>query len=129
MLEKWRQIRIEEIKDAPGSHPPDKRKEDEGRRILARLDSNAINVALTERGTLLNSEELAILMENWHNRDNRSPRFIIGGPFGLPENVVERSDYKLSLSPMTWPHELARVLLMEQLYRAHAIITKTGYHH
>lgn len=129
MLEKWRQIRIEEIKDSPGSNPPDKRKEDEGSRILARLDANAINVALTERGSLSTSEELAALLETWHNRDNRSPRFIIGGPFGLPETVIERCDYKLSLSPMTWPHELARVLLMEQLYRAHAIIAKTGYHH
>lgn len=129
MLEKWRHVKLEEIRDASGDLPVQKRMDEDGRRLLERMTDTSINIALTERGKLFRSDDFAALLETWHNHDCRSPCFIIGGPFGLAEKVIERCDCLLSLSSMTWPHELARVLLMEQLYRAHSIIAKTGYHH
>lgn len=129
MLEKWRQINLREVKDAPGAMPPEKRREDEGRRLLSQIDNGSINIALTDKGKMCDSNGFAALLQNWHNRECRPLCFIIGGPFGLSESVIERCEYKLSLSLMTLPHELARVLLLEQLYRAHSIMAKTGYHH
>lgn len=129
MLEKWRPLHVREIKDAPGHLPPEKRIVLESGRLAAAMETAAIHVALAEQGQTFTSSQFASLLRKWQLEEGRPPCFIIGGPFGLSQEIIGKCQYRLSLSPMTWPHELARVLLMEQLYRAHAILANTGYHH
>jgi 23S rRNA (pseudouridine1915-N3)-methyltransferase len=99
----------------------------ESERLLAALRADEFVVALDERGKLLSTRELA----DWlHQRmqDGRDLVFVIGGPDGLAAEVLARSDLKLSLSKLTFPHALVRVVLAEQLYRAHTVLTGHPYH-
>ncbi len=102
--------------------------EKEGHRLLHALHPDAVVVALGPSGKLCSSEALAKRLT--HLRVQRKSRliFFIGGPFGLASQVLSRADWHLSLSPMTFPHELARVILLEQLYRAFTIIRGENYH-
>ncbi len=102
--------------------------EKEGHRLLHALHPDAVVVALGPSGKLCSSEALAKRLT--HLRVQRKSRliFLIGGPFGLASQVLSRADWHLSLSPMTFPHELARVILLEQLYRAFTIIRGENYH-
>jgi 23S rRNA (pseudouridine1915-N3)-methyltransferase len=102
-------------------------KEIEGRRILDSLPQSAFVVVLDVAGKQLGSEELAKEVENWQNRSVREVVFVIGGQDGISEAVALRADLKLSLSRMTLTHEAARVLLLEQLYRAYTIINRFPY--
>lgn len=81
------------------------------------------------QGSSYSSEEFAAGLEKWLEDPIRRPCFILGGAFGLSDEVRERCDRLISLGPMTLPHELARVVLLEQLYRAMTILKGTGYHH
>jgi len=74
------------------------------------------------------SEELAQLMETWSNRGEKRLVFLIGGSHGLHESIKAQAWAKLSMSPMTFPHHLARVMLLEQIYRAYQINAGTKYH-
>lgn len=101
--------------------------EAEGEQILARLDRAELVVLLDERGRQLDSKGLAAKLGDWQN-DGRDLCFIIGGPDGVSENCRQRADFTWSLSPLTLPHGLARVLLAEQLYRAHTLQSGHPYH-
>jgi 23S rRNA (pseudouridine1915-N3)-methyltransferase len=68
-------------------------------------------------------------MGDWRDQGAREVCFVVGGAYGLTDAVRNKADLLLSLSPMTFPHQLVRVLLAEQLYRAWAILKGTGYHH
>ena len=99
----------------------------EGRQLLGALASGEHVVALDERGRELTTRELA----GWLGRrlqQGEDLAFVIGGPDGLAPEVLARSDFTLALSRLTLPHALARVLLAEQLYRAHSILTGHPYH-
>jgi 23S rRNA (pseudouridine1915-N3)-methyltransferase len=85
-------------------------------------------IALDERGDELSSRAFADLLKKLQVRGTRVVTFILGGPDGLAEDLRERADHVLSLSQMTWSHEAARVLLLEQLYRAFTIIRGYPYH-
>ena len=85
-------------------------------------------VALAPTGRQLSSEELAELLSRWEDQGVREIAFLIGGPTGLAAGLVEKADYVLSLSRMTFTHEMARLLVLEQLYRAFSIKAGTGYH-
>lgn len=85
-------------------------------------------VALDERGAMLTSPEFARLMADTRDQGARDMAFIIGGADGLDPDVRERADSTLSLSPMVWPHMLARVMLAEQIYRAATILSGSPYH-
>jgi 23S rRNA (pseudouridine1915-N3)-methyltransferase len=82
-------------------------------------------VALDRSGALLDSEELARMLERWANP---AATFLVGGPLGLHRTVFEGSDRVWSLSPLTFPHEIARALVAEQLYRAVTILRGVPYH-
>ncbi|MBQ9459642.1 MAG: 23S rRNA (pseudouridine(1915)-N(3))-methyltransferase RlmH [Oscillospiraceae bacterium] len=96
--------------------------------ILEKLPRGGAVVALCVEGRLLSSEELSASMARWAARGVSQLTFLIGGSFGLSERVKERADLRLSMSPMTFPHHLARVMLLEQLYRAYQIQNGSKYH-
>ena len=108
---------------------PKKRSEQEGERILAALEPEMIMICLDERGRACNSMQFAVLLAEWMQNKARHPCFVIGGAYGLSEAVRKQADSLLSLGPLTLPHELAQVVLMEQLYRAWTIQNGQPYHH
>ena len=101
--------------------------EAEGRLILDRLDAGERVILLDERGKQLDSRALATKLADWQH-DGRDLCFVIGGPDGVSADVARRADFAWSLSRLTLPHGLARVLLAEQLYRVHALQTGHPYH-
>ncbi|WP_132085314.1 23S rRNA (pseudouridine(1915)-N(3))-methyltransferase RlmH [Harryflintia acetispora] len=102
--------------------------EREGDMILAKIPAGSTTVALCIEGRQLSSEELAAQIEKLGIAGNSSLCFIIGGSWGLSGRVKERCALRLSMSRMTFPHQLARLLLLEQLYRAFSILNHSKYH-
>ena len=103
-------------------------KEKEGERILSKVPDSAYVVALAIEGKQLSSEELADKMEKWIVSGISHLVFIIGGSLGLTPKVLNRADYKLSFSKMTFPHQLMRVVLLEQINRSFRIRNNEPYH-
>lgn len=101
--------------------------ETEGKRILAALPAGCVRVALDERGKLLNTMDLARRIAGWREA-GRDVAFVLGGADGLAEDVKQSADIVWSLTPLTLPHGLARVVLAEQLYRAVSILHSHPYH-
>jgi 23S rRNA (pseudouridine1915-N3)-methyltransferase len=99
----------------------------EAQALLRLIGSSDIVVALTRVGEAVTSEGLAQRLEAWL-ADTRDVCFVIGGAHGLADSVLERADVRLSLSTFTLPHELARLVLLEQLYRACTILRGEPYH-
>ncbi len=96
--------------------------------ILKRIPGEAYVCALDREGDLLTSEEVAAFLEE--RRMGRTDLcFVLGGPFGLDPAILERSQRSLSFGPITLPHQLARVVLLEQLFRAHKILAGEPYHY
>lgn len=100
----------------------------EAETILAKIPKGAWFCVLTPEGKLLSSEALAQQMEQVKLSGKSSACFLIGSSFGIAPQVKARADLKLSMSPMTFPHHLARVMVLEQLYRAEAIQAGSKYH-
>ena len=103
-------------------------KDTEGERILRHVAEDAFVVALEIRGEMLSSEELADFIERKQVSGTSHIQFVIGGSLGLSEAVLRRADYRLSFSRMTFPHQLMRVVLLEQIYRSFRIIAGEPYH-
>ena len=101
---------------------------EEGRLLLDQVTPGSLVVALAPAGRELASEELAELLTRWEEQGRKEVCFLIGGAVGLAPEVLARADLLLSLSRMTFTHEMARLILLEQLYRAFAIRARTGYH-
>ncbi|HKZ74596.1 MAG TPA: 23S rRNA (pseudouridine(1915)-N(3))-methyltransferase RlmH [Steroidobacteraceae bacterium] len=99
----------------------------EGERLLAALDEREFVVVLDERGRELTTRELGAWLET-RRADGRDVAFVIGGPDGLSLKIQARANLTLALSRLTLPHGLARVLLLEQLYRAHSLLANHPYH-
>ena len=100
----------------------------EAETIRAKLPSGAMIVAMCVEGKTRSSEELAALMAQSANQGGSHVVFLIGGSFGLHTSVKALAAVKLSMSPMTFPHHLARVMLLEQIYRAYQINAGSKYH-
>ena len=100
----------------------------EGERILKYVKDDAYVVTLEIKGKLLTSEELAEKIDKLGIQGTSHIIFIIGGSIGLGKEVLKRSDYALSFSKMTFPHQLMRVILLEQIYRSYRIISHEPYH-
>lgn len=103
-------------------------KNKEGQRILSKIKNNSYVIALAIDGKNLSSEELADTMSKLAVRGNSHITFIIGGSLGLSDEVLKRADYKLSFSKMTFPHQLMKLILLEQVYRAFRINNNEPYH-
>ena len=102
--------------------------EKEAEQILSRIPKGAWFCILTPEGKLLSSEDLAQKMSQVKMSGKSSACFLIGSSFGIAGKVKEKADFRLSMSPMTFPHHLARVMVLEQLYRAEAIQAGSKYH-
>ena len=103
-------------------------KEKEGQRILSLIRDDAYVIALAIEGKMLDSEELAERIEKLGVSGISQIVFVIGGSLGLSAQVMKRADYALSFSRMTFPHQLMRVVLFEQIYRSYRIMNHQPYH-
>ncbi|MCI8874054.1 MAG: 23S rRNA (pseudouridine(1915)-N(3))-methyltransferase RlmH [Lachnospiraceae bacterium] len=103
-------------------------KEKEGQRLLKHVRDDAWICALAINGKMLDSVELSEKIESLGVSGTRHIIFVIGGSLGLAEQVLKRADYLLSFSKMTFPHQLMRVILLEQIYRSCRILSKQPYH-
>jgi len=104
------------------------RKAREGDLLLKEVPKGALIVALDERGKAYDSAGFAKQLEAWRTQTGDNLAFVIGGADGLAPPVLERAAARLAFGTMTWPHLLARVMLLEQIYRAHTILTGHPYH-
>ena len=114
--------------DGASASLEDQIREKEGVRILAKLPQDALIVTLEIAGRNYSSEEFAAWIEDCSVRGKSHICFVIGGSLGLHNSVCKRADLALSFSKMTFPHQLARVMLLEQLYRSFKIDEGSSYH-
>lgn len=122
-LSRFVSCEITEIRDpANGS-----KAEIEGNRMLEVLNPKSFTVLLDVTGKSVSSHDLAKRLELWQNRGLKEISFVIGGAEGVSPSVAERADDRLSLSFLTFTHQMARVILLEQLYRAHTILKGFPY--
>ncbi len=104
-------------------------KEMEGQRIMAALQASDYVVLLDERGSQMTSREFASFIDRRMTAGLKRLVFVIGGAYGFPDNIYARADAKLSLSKMTFSHEMIRLFFTEQIYRAMTILRGEPYHH
>lgn len=129
-LQHFAQLDIPVLKEKKRSakEDPARHKEEDGQALLAAVPKSAFLVGLDPGGRELSSEELAEMITRWEDQGVREVAFVIGAHLGLAEEVLARANLLMSLSRMTFTHEIARFLLLEQLYRAFSIKAGTGYH-
>ena len=118
----------ERLPQTPSQGQIDAALEKEGQAIRSKLPPNTSLVCLCVEGRLRSSEELASLVQTWEHNSAKHLAFVIGGSFGLAESLKAEAWVRLSLSPMTFPHHLARVMVLEQLYRVFKINEGSNYH-
>jgi 23S rRNA (pseudouridine1915-N3)-methyltransferase len=116
------EIRVELVEVKPGRD-----KDAEGAKLVESLPQGATLIALDERGKAVSTQGLSVMLSEWM-RDASHPAFVIGGADGLSDAVRERAAKLISLSALTLPHQLVRVVLAEQLYRAWSILARHPYH-
>ena len=123
-------IELPDEKTPDNASPKDEEiiKDKEGNLILSKIKDNAYVVAMDLKGKELTSEEFAKFISNCGVMGNSNIVFVIGGSLGLSEQVRKRANYKLCFSKMTFPHQLFRVMLLEQIYRAFRISNGEPYH-
>lgn len=132
-LGRYGKIEIFELKDEPTPDNPSEREkelilEKEGRRIKEKLPQGSFLVALCVEGKQKSSEELAELFKSVPLGGKNRITFVIGGSLGLSEEIKAAADLRLSFSKMTFPHQLMRIILLEQVYRAFTICEGKTYH-
>jgi 23S rRNA (pseudouridine1915-N3)-methyltransferase len=126
-LSRYAKVSEVEVREASRAPTVDAQREEEAGRLLARVPGGAAVVALAREGSPWTSEELAKRMEGWRMAA-RPLAFVIGGSRGLARGLLASAGARWSLGPLTLPHELARVIVTEQLYRAFTIIRGEPYH-
>lgn len=121
-------ITLPDIKNS-GNLPVQEHKMKEGKKIIQTVSTDDYVVLLDERGKEFRTVEFSGWMEKFFMVSGKRIVFVIGGPWGFSDEVCERADFMISLSKMTFPHQLVRLLFLEQLYRAFTIIRGEPYHH
>jgi 23S rRNA (pseudouridine1915-N3)-methyltransferase len=104
-------------------------KEEEGKRVLKQLNPQDILVLLDEKGSQYTSKDFAVFLQKRMNAGTKNLVFVIGGPYGFSTELYERAQHKISLSSMTFSHQMVRIFVAEQLYRAFSILNNEPYHH
>jgi 23S rRNA (pseudouridine1915-N3)-methyltransferase len=107
---------------------PSARKDEEAVGLIAAIPADAVVAALDEHGTQLDSRAFAARLEKWRDGGKEDLAFLIGGADGLGTRALEQADLRIAFGPMTWPHQLVRLMLAEQLYRAVTILSGHPYH-
>lgn len=107
----------------------DVNKDKESEKILEKIKKEDYVILLDEKGSVMKSEEFAVMIENRMIDSVRNLVFVIGGAYGVNEKVKERANYILKLSSFVFPHMLVRLILVEQVYRAFSILNNEKYHH
>lgn len=125
-ISKFCEVNFIEVMDV--SCESDKVLKIEGERILSKLPSNAYNIALAIEGEELSSIKLAEKINNIFTYNNSVINFVIGGSLGLSGEVMNSMNYKLSFSKLTFPHQLMKMILLEQIYRSFKILNNETYH-
>jgi 23S rRNA (pseudouridine1915-N3)-methyltransferase len=130
LLKKYVDLEIVEVKEEKITKSKDEKSilDSEGERIAKYLEKNALWIALDIDGEKFTSEEFAKLFEKSLNRGYSNFALIIGGALGLSKKILGGCLIRLSLSRMTFPHELSRIIILEQIYRAFSILAGTKYH-
>ena len=118
---------IKIIKEKKGKLSSEERMREEGRLIINNIADKSYVVLLDRSGKEISSKDLARKLDNW-KLNHRKITIIVGGYLGVSREVVSAADYVMSLSKMTFTHELARVLIIEQMYRAFSILAGSQYH-
>jgi 23S rRNA (pseudouridine1915-N3)-methyltransferase len=121
-------LKEEKLPDNPSQAVIDKALESEEKRILEKISPKAYVIAMCIEGKMLSSEELASKINEVSSLGKSEIVFIIGSSFGLSNGIKNRADFKLSISRLTFPHQLLRVILHETIYRSLSIINGTKYH-
>jgi 23S rRNA (pseudouridine1915-N3)-methyltransferase len=101
----------------------------EGKELLKRIEKSDAVILLDENGKLYNSVQFSAFLQKKMNSGLKKIIFIIGGPYGFSDEIYERCDGKVSLSPMTFSHQMVRLFFTEQLYRSFTILRNEPYHH
>ena len=132
-LSRYAKVTVTEVKDektVEGASETENGivKKTEADRLLRLMDDRAVIIALCIEGKQLPSGEFAAMIENFENEGKSHLQFVIGGSLGLDDSIKDKADIKLSFSEMTFPHQLARVVLLEQIYRAYRIKNNEPYH-
>jgi len=122
-----RDFEIIEIRESRAQQP-ERRRVEESIAIANVIPEGAMVAILDQRGDNLDSAALAALLREWRAQDRPAVCFIIGGADGLAPNLFERAKRRLAFGAATWPHQLVRIMLLEQLYRAGTILTGHPYH-
>jgi 23S rRNA (pseudouridine1915-N3)-methyltransferase len=123
----WQTCDIIEIRDSRAENP-ERRMLEESIAIANVVPDRAITVILDDRGEGLSSAALADRLQDWRAASRPAAIFIVGGADGLAASLREKADLALSFGALTWPHQLVRVMLLEQLYRAATILSGHPYH-
>ena len=129
-LSAWFKVNIIELKEESFTEKDDHEniKAKEADKILAKIPANSFVIALDENGVEFESEKFADKLQSWLELGDELT-FVLGGPLGLYETVLQKAKFKLALSKMTFPHQMARVFLLEQFYRAQMINHNRKYHY
>ncbi len=126
---KYEEAEVPDLPEAAGSAALEEQaKAKEGEALLSRIRPGDRVIALTITGRQTDSPSLAAHLKDLRVGGAGRIVFVIGGSLGLGKNILERADEEMSMSPMTFPHQLARVMLLEQLYRAEKILAGERYH-
>ena len=128
-LKRLVQVEIIILREKVSKSLPDEQfKQKEAEQLLNHCRDVSYLVALDGGGKVVDSESFARLLTSWEDRGLKTVHFVIGGHLGLHQDVLQRADYVLSLSQMTFTHEMVRLILLEQLYRASMIRSGRKYH-
>lgn len=122
-----RGLDIVEVEESRARRPED-RAADEAAALAGIVPENAVIVVLDQRGRTVSSLDLAGMIGRWRDHGREAAVFIIGGADGLAGSIMARADLRMAFGTATWPHQLVRVMLLEQLYRCETILTGHPYH-
>lgn len=121
--------KIEQITLKESKKEPKKAIEEEGKLILEKTDQNTYIIVLERTGLKVSSGKFAELIKNQRDFGKGKITFIIGGPYGLSKEILQKANFQLSLSKMTFTHQMIRIFLLEQIYRAFTILEGKKYHY
>lgn len=127
-IKHFTEINFRIFSDIKGVKEPKTLKEKEAEKYLSKIESDDYVILLDEGGTTFSSRKFAQFIEQRQNQSVKKCIFIVGGAFGFDEKIYRRANMKISLSEMTFSHQLIRVIFLEQLYRAYTIIHNFPYH-